>query len=353
MTFIPSLELANMLYEREVAPLLADRFPGVPYAAATLGMCSEVLGLDDEVSTDHEWGPRLWLYLAEADQARYADQMNAALRQALPTVFAGLEMQWRQPGVDLHDTREKALYHVSVGTVSGALRFLGGLDALPLGDVDWLRVSEQHLLEFTAGAVYRDDVGELTRARAQLAHYPDPVLCYLLMSQWYALNGAWFPLGRIGARGDALGVRLQAARAAESLMRIAFMVSRRYFPYRKWFGTLFARLPIAAELAPILSDLLAEGDWRRVEERIADASAVLLEAQNALGLTPPVVVEPTATDDGRHHVDGGYHEIGRALLDAVGAPLQAVMENQVFWLHERNQILFGEEVGKWALLLQK
>jgi hypothetical protein len=39
-----------MLYEQEIRPFFADRLPGVPYAAATLSMCSEVLGLDDEIS---------------------------------------------------------------------------------------------------------------------------------------------------------------------------------------------------------------------------------------------------------------------------------------------------------------
>jgi hypothetical protein len=55
-------------------------------------------------------------------------------------------MMWRQPGVDVHDTRERILYHVWPATVDDVLKFCGGRGALPLGDVDWLRVSEQHLL---------------------------------------------------------------------------------------------------------------------------------------------------------------------------------------------------------------
>ena len=74
-------------------------------------------------------------------------------------------MMWRKPGVDVHDTRETILYHVSVRTVPDALNFCGGLTMLPLQDMDWLSISERHLLEFTSGVVYRDDVGELTHAR--------------------------------------------------------------------------------------------------------------------------------------------------------------------------------------------
>ena len=220
MRFIPSLELSRMLYEEEIKPIMERRFPDLRYAAATLGMCSEVLGLDDEISMDHEWGPRVGIYLSETDHARYASDIMPIFQELLPTEFKGFDMMWRKPGVDVHDTRETILYHVWAATVGDALRFCGGSGALPLQDLDWLRVSEQHLLEFTAGMVYRDDVGELTRARELLAYYPDDVLRFLLMCEWNAVGGDWFPIGRIGSRGDTLGLRVQAAKVVQHLVRI-------------------------------------------------------------------------------------------------------------------------------------
>ena len=62
MKFIPSLELSRALYEEKIVPLMDRDFPDLFYAAATFGMCSECLGLDDVVSTDHMWGPRLTLF---------------------------------------------------------------------------------------------------------------------------------------------------------------------------------------------------------------------------------------------------------------------------------------------------
>jgi hypothetical protein len=353
MTFIPSLELSRMLYEEQIEPLMSRAFPGLPYAAATLGMCSEVLGLDDEISMDHEWGPRLTIYLSEEDHARHATAIQSTLQEALPLQFKGLNMMWRQPGVDIHDTRETALYHVRVGTVDGTLRFCGGTAALPLQDVDWLRVSEQHLLEFTRGTVYRDDTGELSRARQSLAYYPDDVLRFLLVGEWNTVGGAWFPIGRMGSRDDPLGVRLQAAVASRHLMRIAFMVSRRYAPYRKWFGTLFGQLPVAEKLAPVLRELLHEERWQSVEERICKATGILLQAQNDLRLMLPISAKPQKATDGRHHVDCDFRGIVRGLGQDMPPQLQSLLDNQVFWLHERALILWNEEVGKWPLLLQR
>jgi hypothetical protein len=318
-----------------------------------LGMCSEVLGLDDEISMDHEWGPRVTIFLSEEDHARHSKGIESVLQELLPRQFKGFDMMWRKPGVDVHDTKETILYHVRVGTVDGALRFCGGVRALPLQDVGWLQVSEQHLLDFTSGTVYRDDGGELTEARASLAYYPDDVLRFLLMAEWSTVGGDWFPIGRMGSRGDQLGLRIQAAKVGRHLMQIAYMVSRRYSPYKKWFGTLFRELPIAGALEPVLLELLREERWQQVEEQICEAASILLEAQNDLGITPQIVAKPRRAEDGRHHLDCDFREIVRGLSQDMPAPLKSLLDNQVFWLHERSLILWNEEVGKWPLLLQR
>ena len=63
-TFIPGLELARQYYAEVVGPLLDQSFPGIPYSAALIGGGSDVLGFDSPRSTDHNWGPRLQVFLA-------------------------------------------------------------------------------------------------------------------------------------------------------------------------------------------------------------------------------------------------------------------------------------------------
>ncbi len=353
MNFIPGLELSRMLYEEEITPIMEKKFHTLKYAAATLGMCSEILGLDDEVSMDHMWGPRVIIYLSENDYTRYSKDMMPIFRELLPSKFKGFDMMWKKPGADIIDTRETILYTVLVRTVPASLKFYGGITSLPLQDVDWLNISEQHLLEFTSGVVYRDDIGELTKAREYLKYYPDNVLRFLLMHEWYAVDGDWFSIGRIGSRGDKLGLRIQVAKVGHRLMRIAFMVSRRYFPYKKWFGTLFKDLQLAYALEPILLELFQEERWQKVEERMCEATSVLLQQQNELGITPKIMLEAEKVGDGRHHMKYDFQEIGKKIAENIQPPLKSLMENQVFWLHERSLILWNEEAGKWSLLLQK
>jgi hypothetical protein len=63
-------------------------------------------------------------------------------------------------------------------------------------------------------------------------------------------------VGRCGDVGDDIGSRIITARLAHDVMRLCFLVERRYVPYPKWFGTAFARLSCAREISPLIADAL-------------------------------------------------------------------------------------------------
>ena len=86
--FVPGLRLAGEFYAEAVRPLLDAEFPGLRYAAALLGPGSEVLGFDTERSTDHDWGPRLCVFLGDEDAERLAGPVDEMLAGRLPGAFA-------------------------------------------------------------------------------------------------------------------------------------------------------------------------------------------------------------------------------------------------------------------------
>ena len=59
------LELSRRFYFEAVRPILERHFPNVEHAAALIGYGSEVLGHDDERSQDHEWGPRVQVFVRD------------------------------------------------------------------------------------------------------------------------------------------------------------------------------------------------------------------------------------------------------------------------------------------------
>ena len=96
-----------------------------------------------------------------------------------------------------------------------------------------------------------------------------------------------------------------------------------------------------------------EKEWQRIETKMGQAASILLDQQNELGITPPIAIKAEKVTDGRHHINYDFGGIGRKIAKNIEQPLKSVMENKVFWLHERSLILWSDEVGKWSLLLQK
>jgi hypothetical protein len=77
--FIPGIQLNQLFYREAVAPVLASALPGLRYSAALIGYGSGVLGFDSERSTDHEWGPRPVIFLAENDREALGGSIDEVL----------------------------------------------------------------------------------------------------------------------------------------------------------------------------------------------------------------------------------------------------------------------------------
>ena len=169
--------------------------------------------------------------------------------------------------------------------------FTGHLGFDPFGAisvVDWLTVPQQMLVEVTAGRVFHDGLGLLGPLREKLAWYPDDVWRYLLAAQWGRISQQEAFVGRTGEVGDDLGSALVASDLVRDLMRLCFLIERRYAPYSKWFGTAFARLDCAPRLLPHLQGVLAARDWRERERHLCPAYELVAEMQNGLQLAPEV-----------------------------------------------------------------
>lgn len=268
--FVSGIELSGRFYQEAVRPLLDSAFPGLPHSAALLGRGSEVLGFDDEMSGDHNWEPRVLLFLRDDDHAKHGGAFTSALRNRLPGTFHG-----RATECEVHTLRGYLAEQLDVD-----------LDK-EIGAYDWLTFPEHRLGMLTAGAVYHDEVG-LRAVRDRFAYYPHDVWLYLLLAAWWRVHPEANLVGRTGFVGDELGSALIGSRLVHDLMRLCFLLEREYAPYSKWFGTAFSRLRCAAELKPILWNVLRAGTWQERENALLPAYERVAAMHNALGITDAV-----------------------------------------------------------------
>lgn len=288
--FIGGLELSRRFYREAVRPLLERRFPELLHAAALLGTGSEVLGFDTEMSTDHDWGPSVVLFLREAD-IHLAGTISEVMAEYLPRRFYGypthsayapdepntLIMAEQDDGPIRHrvfvtSTRRFVLRHLNFD-----------IDA-PLHAVDWLTFPSQRLLGITGGAVHHDGTGEVTAMRERFAYYPHDIWLYLLAAGWQRIGEEEPFVGRAGSVGDELGSAIIGSRLVRDAMSLGFLLERRYAPYAKWFGSAFRQLGCARDLTPVLWRAQQAATWREREAALGEAYAYLARKQNALGM---------------------------------------------------------------------
>lgn len=278
-------ELSRQFHTDVVHPAVVTALGDFPYAAAMLGDGSDVLGYDDDVSADHDFGPRVQLLLpVGADPGPLLSALAGT-----PTSYAG--------------------YPVFYGSTSAANGWIEGLPAVctpealftsrlgfdpaaGIGLADWLTAPTQLLATLTSGPIFHDPAGLLSEGRAALRWYPDDVWRYVLAAGWLRIDQEEPFVARTGGSGDDLGSRLLTARIARDQMRLAFVVERRWAPYSKWLGRAFAELSLADRMTPLLQRALRAQNWRERQDSLCASSTVLAEATNQLELAEPVDARP-------------------------------------------------------------
>jgi hypothetical protein len=273
MPFINGIELCRRFHMEVVEPIMSETYPFLSYSSALMGPGSEVLGYDTEMSTDHDWGPRVFLFLNEQDIG-YSEQIKVSLNGQAPGRFYGFPVD------------------VRMSRITTVPRFIESCLAVnrdePIEPVDWLTFPSQSLLEITKGAVYRDDHRLLDSLRNQLNYYPQDVWLYLMASSWQRIGQEEHLMLRSGFIGDELGSAIIASRLVRDIINLCFLMERQYAPYPKWFGTAFKHLKCSDLLLPYLWTAQTATTWKEREHAFNNAYKRLSNMHNSLKVTEKI-----------------------------------------------------------------
>ncbi|MBN2229657.1 MAG: DUF4037 domain-containing protein [Candidatus Thorarchaeota archaeon] len=297
--FMKGLNLSELFYREAVRPIMEESFSDLIYSAALIGSGSEVLGFDTEQSMDHDWGPRLYLFLDPSDFNPYSKVLDETFRKKLPREIRGVPTGTvlinNGPNMLLPVDEGEEINHMITFTTS-RVYFSEYLGFDPLSEIsvtDWLVTSQQCLRSIATGRVFHDGLGELKPIVDKLQYYPHDLWLYLLANQWNRISQEEGFVGRTGQVNDELGSRIVASRLIRDIMNLCFLMEKTYAPYIKWVGTGFAQLKCSDMLTPLFHQIMDATTWQERQNSLVKVYEFIAEKHNDLGITAPLDTRPS------------------------------------------------------------
>ena len=252
---LKGLELSEQYYRELVEPAIRESCPeALPHLAAGLvGEGSDCFGFDDGISKDHDWGPRVCLWLQDAAYERFFHVLSSTLA-SLPDTFRGERFALRTPEAAGRQgvLRTGEFYSSFTGSPEGPRSFR-----------DWLSLPESHLAACTNGKVFYDGPGRFSMIRHNILNgCPEDVRRKRLAARiaLMAQSGQYNYL-RCIRHGETGAAQLACLNFAENAIHAAHLLEKRYMPYYKWaFRSLRGLGDFGAELADDLEGLITAGN---------------------------------------------------------------------------------------------
>lgn len=274
------LELCRLYYKEVGERALKEAFPEVMSRAAVglSGQGSDCLGLDDELSRDHDFGPGFMVWLTDEDFEKYGAELQRVY-DALPREFMGFERKPTHTGAQrVGVMRTTDFYNYYIGcTVPDTL-------------MKWVRIQEHFLATCTSGEVFEDGLGEFSAIRnALLPCYPEDVRMKKLAARAASMaQSGQYNYYRLMRRGDVFGARLALGEFLNAALSMMYLLNFRYEPFYKWQFAGAEGLVAMSDALPYLRDIAA-GSTRRDDVAIANdiefTCAVAIKELRLQGLT--------------------------------------------------------------------
>ncbi len=267
---VKGLELSRRYFETLVKPAFQREFPDVyPLLAFGLvGPGSECYGWDDDISRDHDWGPKVCIWVP--------DELFQTWGGALQKLYSSLPGECCGHG-PVHRVDTGALRDGVIGVSRFYETYLGSGHA-PRDLLEWIQVSEENLSLCTNGSVFYDEAGHFSRIREALAaYYPRDVWYKKIASHCvlFSQHGQ-YNLGRAWKRGDRLAAAYDLAMAAREAASLSLLLERRYRPFYKWqFRALRESGDFGRRIAHML-EILLRTEEQGEKSRVIEACASLL-----------------------------------------------------------------------------
>jgi len=280
------LELSERYFETygiSMLRSLKETYPELDgqFAAGLVGQGSECLGFDDQLSTDHDFGPSFCIWLTQPVYEKYADVCQKAY-DSLPKEFAGFlpRNTMEQGGGRVGVLNAQEFYHSLIGT-----------DQIPQTNRDWLFLQDSALAAAVNGKVFLDENGYFSSMRnTLLSYYPEDIRLKKIAAQAVLMaQSGQYNYSRLCKRGEWTGASIALHEFIKHTCHMVHLLNKRYVPFYKWMHRSLKEMPLLSEIYDLLDQLTEDTDYRGAWKN-ADPSAFLYGFLNTAD-TKAVLIE--------------------------------------------------------------
>ncbi len=243
------LEISRNFYREYGEKMLKESFPHAldRIAVGLIGLGSECLGFDDEISKDHDFDPGFCIFISKRDEDELAFSLERAYSK-LPKEFMGYTRQRLCP---VGGNRRGVL--IAEDFIEG---FLGAATA-PDSAERWLYTPTDSLLALSSGELYHDFSGIISSVRDKIKKgYPEDIRRKKLAAHTvFMAQSGQYNYSRCISRGENGAAQLCIFEFVKHAISAVYLLNNRYEPFYKWAYRGMRELPVLASLEDSLVGL--------------------------------------------------------------------------------------------------
>lgn len=314
---IKGLELSERFYEEALRPMLTERIPalGRRWAAGLVGHGSECYGYDDLLSTDHDYGADVCIWLTKTDYEAYAPAVQEAY-EAAHGAWAKTAAQ--HYGISPRRQTAQGAGRIGVLEISAFYYGLLGTDSLPKTNREWFALPEERLAAAANGRVFEDRVGAFLAFReGLLAYYPEDVRKKKMAARAAVMaQSGQYNYARCMRRGEYLAAELALSEFVRAACSLVYLLNRKYCPFYKWMHRGLKDMTILSEIGDmlmLLTDVTDSKQKWQSEEPQKDGRLLIMEAVCQVAAQELRAQGLTATED--TYMEAHANELMRGIED--------------------------------------
>ena len=240
---------------------------------ALVGVGSECLGFDDEISEDHDFSSQCQLFLDDSDYKTYKSDLESSLK-----IFCK----------DLESlTSNLKDVNVEIMPISNFYKYYTLFENGPKTESEYRKVPMDLLCVATNGKVFLDNLGKFSEIRNRLLNfYPEDIRLKKIAFQLNKMaQSGQYNYSRMIKRGDTVAANIAQGEFVKHYLEFVHLLNKKYMPFYKWSYRSACSLEILGNFTQENLKKLSEASIYEKESIIEKICLTVVNTLNELGLS--------------------------------------------------------------------